>query len=453
MLIRRGRLRDGHIVDIRVGERIREIADRLDPQASEQVVDADGGAVLPGLHDHHLHLRAMAAALDSLTAGPPQVRTKAQLSQALRAAQPGPDGWIRAVGYHVSVAGELDRDQLDALLADTPVRIQHRSGAMWILNSAALSRVGLADHSDGRLFSADDWADALPQRATAIADITHRLARYGVTGITDATPDLTADDVAALSVAHRLGEIPQRLHFLAPGKRILHDDRLDVDELTGWIGELHDNDRPVALHCVTRDQLIVALAALRAAGSHPRDRIEHAAVVPDDMLAELVGVGVTVVTQPNFVAERGEHYLQDVPVDEQPQLWRVASLLRAGIPVAASTDAPFGGMDPWASMRAAVHRTTAEGDVLGAQERISPREALQLFLGHPGRPAIPRSVAVGQPGDLMVLAATAEVETLASDMVTTTIVGGRVSQPRPAAADGRTAPADRCRPQVPDPPR
>ena len=158
---------------------------------------------------------------------------------------------------------------------------------MWILNSAALAAVGLADHPDGRLHSADDWADALPRRVTALVEITTRLARFGVTGITDATPDLTADDVAALSVAHRRGEIAQRLHFLAPGKRILHDDRLDVDELAGWVADQHDDDVPVALHCVTHAQLVVALAALRAAGRHLGDRIEHAAIVPDDMVADL----------------------------------------------------------------------------------------------------------------------------------------------------------------------
>jgi predicted amidohydrolase YtcJ len=427
MLIRRAKLPDGHIADIRVDDRIVDIADRLDPLDSEEVVDADAGVVLPGLHDHHLHLRAMAAALDSLAVGPPHVRTKAQLAQALRTAIPGPDGWIRAVGYHASVAGELDRRQLDALIADMPVRIQHRSGAMWILNSAALDGIGLADHPDGRLHSADDWSDALPRRVTALTDITHRLIGYGVTGITDATPDLTADDVATLSVAHRRGEIPQRLHFLAPGKRILHDDRLDVDELAGWVRGHHDNDVPVALHCVTHAQLVVALAALRSAGSHALDRIEHAAVVPDNMVTDLLDAGVTVVTQPNFVVERGEHYLRDVPAEEHAELWRVASLLRAGIPMAASTDAPFGAMDPWAAMRAAVHRTTAEGHVIGPDERISPDEALRLFFGHPDRPSVPRTVEVGQPGDLMVLTPTATVQTLASDMVATTVVGGRVS--------------------------
>jgi predicted amidohydrolase YtcJ len=427
MLIRGGRLPDGRIADIRVGDHIAAIAERIDPTGSEHVLDAHGGAVLPGLHDHHLHLRAMAAVLDSVAVGPPHIRTKAHLTQALRTAVPGVDGWIRAVGYHASVAGELDRGQLDEVRTDIPLRIQHRSGAMWILNTPALARVGLADHQDGRLHSADDWADALPRRVTELADITHRLAAFGVTGITDATPDLSAEDVVTLTVAHRRGDIPQRLHFLAPGKRILHDDRLDVDELTDWVRDHHDDDVPVALHCVTVAQLVVALAALRAAGSHPRDRIEHAAVVPDDMIADLIEVGVTVVTQPNFVAERGEHYLRDVPAGEHLSLWRVASLMRAGVPMAGSTDAPFGAMDPWASMRAAVHRTTADGDVIGHDERVSASEALQLFLGHPDRPAVPRSVEVGQPGDLMVLTPTADVATLASDMVATTVVGGRVS--------------------------
>ena len=52
MLIRHGKLPDGRIADIRVDERIVEIADRLDPLDAEQVVDAAAGAVLPGLHDH-----------------------------------------------------------------------------------------------------------------------------------------------------------------------------------------------------------------------------------------------------------------------------------------------------------------------------------------------------------------------------------------------------------------
>jgi predicted amidohydrolase YtcJ len=109
-------------------------------------------------------------------------------------------------------------------------------------------------------------------------------------------------------------------------------------------------------------------------------------------------------------------------------LWRVASLLRAEVPIALSTDMPFGDADPWAAMRAAVRRTTVRGAVLGADECVSAGEALTMFFGSPIRPSQPRSIAPGQPGDLCVLAATpAEVlDELDSDMVAATVIEGQV---------------------------
>jgi predicted amidohydrolase YtcJ len=179
---------------------------------------------------------------------------------------------------------------------------------------------------------------------------------------------------------------------------------------------------------VTAAQLVITLAALHAAGTHPRDRIEHAAIVPDDSLRELAALGVTVVTQPNFVAERGDQYLTDVPASEHHELWRLASLLGAGVPVALSTDMPFGEGDPWATMRAAVHRTTASGAVLAADECVSAHEALTMFSGGAGRPVTPRTVEPGQPGDLCVLAGPpAQVlGELDSQMVAATVIAGDV---------------------------
>ena len=347
-------------------------------------------------------------------------------------ATPGPDGWIRAVGYHESVAGDLDRAALDAVVPHIPVRIQHRSGALWILNTAALGRVGLAEHPDGRLRSADrGWSEALRRRETDLAELSRRITATGVTGVTDATPDLDADDMVSLMVAHRRGEFRPRLRFLAPGKKILQDDRLDLDALTDWITDQHSTGRPVAVHCVTAAQLVVTIAALRSAGSHPLDRIEHASVVPDDNLADLADLaerGLTVVTQPNFVAERGDQYLTDIPAADHGQLWRVASLLKAAVPVGFSTDMPFGHGDPWTAMRAAVHRTTLSGAVLSANECVSARTALTMFLGWPDRPGQPRSVTPGQPGDLCVLTeppqtALAELD---AGMVAATIIGGEL---------------------------
>ncbi|OBH03717.1 amidohydrolase family protein [Mycobacterium sp. E1747] len=429
MLIRRATLLDGTTTDIRLGDQIDEIGDGLVAESGEGVLYAGGGTVLPGLHDHHVHVRSAASALDSFFVGPPGVSTKAELTQLLSNATPGPDGWIRAIGYHESVAGDLDRDALDAVVRSVPVRIQHRSGVLWILNSEALGRIGLSEHPDGRLRSADHgWSDLLQRRESDLAELSRRITATGVTGVTDATPDLDADDLASLVVAHRHGEFRPRPSFLAPGKIILHDDRLDLDALTDWIAGHHGAGRPVAVHCVTAPQLVVAIAGLRAAGSHPHDRIEHAAVVPPDNVADLAELGVTVVTQPNLVAERGDHYLADVPAAEHPQLWRVASLLEATVPVALSTDMPFGHGDPWTAMRAAVYRTTPSGAVLNANECVSAREALTMFLGRPDRPGRPRTVAVGEPADLCVLSeppATALAE-LDAGMVAATIIGGEL---------------------------
>ncbi len=103
-------------------------------------IDARGGALIPGLTDHHLHLHAMAADADSVRCGPPAVRNRTELATSLgRASARG--GWIRGVGYIETVAGELDCASLDALYSASPVRIQHRSGAMWMLNSVAVQQV------------------------------------------------------------------------------------------------------------------------------------------------------------------------------------------------------------------------------------------------------------------------------------------------------------------------
>jgi predicted amidohydrolase YtcJ len=429
MLIQRATLLDGTVADIRTDKLILDVAERLTPMKGESVLDAAHGTVIPGLHDHHVHLHSAAAALTSVSVGPREVGDREALRGVLAAAEVGDDGWIRAVGYHDAVAGPLDRDVLDDVCPAVPVRVQHRSGVLWTLNSVALARVGLADHPDGQLRSADPyWSDALQRREIGLAEVSRTLVSYGVTGVTDATPDLGISDVVKFAEAHQHGELLQRVHCLAPGKRILHDDDLDLDGLTAWITARHNDGASVAVHCVTAAQLVVTIAALRTAGARPGDRIEHAAVVPGDCLSELAGLGVTVATQPNFVAERGDQYLTDVPEHEHAWLWRVASLRSAGVQVVMSTDFPFGDANPWAAMRAAVRRTTPSGAVLGAAERIPALTSLTLFLGTAAQPTESRTVSPGQPADLCVLAGSPPtvLAELDEGMVAATVIDGDV---------------------------
>ena len=120
-----------------------------------------------------------------------------------------------------------------------------------------------------------------------------------------------------------------------------------------------------------------------------------------DWLARL---GVTVVSQPNFLVERGDTYRREVDPRDQPWLYRGRGFLDAGVPLGAGTDAPFGGCDPWAAMRAAVHRTTESGHSMGTGEALTPERALALFtssLDAPGRERPP--LAAGQAADLVLL--------------------------------------------------
>ena len=83
-----------------------------------------------------------AAASRSVNCGPPAVTTRQELSERLRAALPR-NGWLRGVGYDESVAGDLEAAGLDRLGPAVPTRIQHRGGALWIINGPGMRALGL----------------------------------------------------------------------------------------------------------------------------------------------------------------------------------------------------------------------------------------------------------------------------------------------------------------------
>jgi len=466
-------------VDVRIeGGAVAEVGRGLSAAGPEDVIDARGGALLPGLCDHHLHLHAMAAAAASVPCGPPAVTTSAALAAALAAAPPGTGGWVRGVGYAEDVAGLLDAEGLDRLHRDRPVRLQHRSGALWIVNTAGAQALGLAsaDHPGierdgqgrptGRLWRADDWLrDRLPRSSPPdLAATGTRLARLGITHVTDATPGLDATAIGAIGAAMASGALPQHVQLLGvplgwapaaappaptagrraagvwphspvagPFKIVIPDSMLpDIDTLTESIHTAHGDGRAVAVHCVTREALVLLLAALDEAGTRPGDRVEHAALVPAEFVPRLRSLGLTVVTQPGFLAQRGDDYVRDVPAAEHGDLYRARSLLNGGVGCALSSDAPYGPLDPWTVISAAIHRASPSGQVIGPAERLTPAQALAGYLSPPGVPgAAPRQVTAGSPAELMLLHVplARALEAPSADLVAATIIGGSIAAP------------------------
>ncbi|HEY5699429.1 MAG TPA: amidohydrolase family protein [Acidimicrobiales bacterium] len=423
LLIRGGEV-DGRRADVMVDDgRIVAVGADLRPSGSPDTWEVDGGAVLPGLHDHHLHLLAMAAAAGSLDLTDPAGGIEGAVRRA--AADVAPGGWLRAVGHHAA-GGDVDRARLDDWAGPVPVRVQDASGALWILNSAALAAVAAAGIEVGADAATSGWilredaalAAVWPAPALDLAAVGHGLAARGVTGVTDATPFTDPGGPTLLAEAVADGRLPQHVVLtghpfldlsdalpVGPAKVIIGDHHLpELGDLVHSITAAHAAGRPVAVHCVTADALALLLAAWAEVGAWPADRVEHGAVIPATALPALAAFGVTVVTQPGFVAERGDRYRAEVDEGEQPDLWRCATLLDSGVRVGAGTDAPYGPADPWRAMAAAVDRRTPSGATMGDDERLAPDRALGLFLGaahDPGGP--PRRLDPGAAADLCVL--------------------------------------------------
>jgi len=464
VLIRNAETSDGTIADLRIeGTCVATVCANLQARPGEFVLDALGAALLPGLHDHHLHLMALATSLESLRCGPPEVSAAEDLEQRLheRAALPADPGddWIRGIGYHESVAGDIDRAWLDRVVPSRPVRIQHRSGRLWIINSCGLSRLasgmepstttpsqaidGLAG---GRLYDADHWLrQRLGGRPPSLQRVSQLLASLGVTGVTDASARNSRDEYRHFVESAARGELLQQVIVMGdasldgaadaglvrrgPAKVYLLESALPAtEELCASIARSHAAGRPVAVHCVTDAELVFAIAALAAAGSRPGDRIEHASVAPPDVVSLLADQGLTVVTQPNFVRERGDAYLTDVPARDQQWLYRGRGFLEARIRLAAGTDAPLGDPNPWLAMQAAVDRRTMNGRTLGDAEALSPEEALALFSGDPLAPGGLTRIAPGSPADLCLLDRPWSVArlNLAAVRVNATVQSGRL---------------------------
>jgi predicted amidohydrolase YtcJ len=438
-------------LDVRIEDgRIAEIGRRLARGADEEL-DGAGGALIPGFCDHHIHLFALAARAESVAveevSGPPAFA--ARIAAAL--GQPA-GAWLRVTGYHETLAGPLTREDLDRLAPRHRVRVQHQTGALWVLNSAALEALGEGDdppgldRASGHLWRGDAWLRSrIGAQPPDLAPIGRQLAAFGVTALTDASVTTDASAADALAAAHRTGALPQRLRLMSGGgleppadgafavgpvKVLLDDHALpDLDDFIGRIAAARVWKRPVATHCVTAGELALTLAALQAAGARPGDRIEHGGVIGPEALAELRKLGLSVVTQPVFVRERGDRYLVEVDAADLDDLYRCASLRAAGVPVAASSDAPYGSPDPWLGVAAAAERRTLGGAVLGAAERVSPAEALALWLDEPDAPGRKgRVVAPGAAADLCLLdAPLAEVLAEPSaERVAATLIGGEV---------------------------
>lgn len=376
--------------------------------------DARGMVASAGLHDHHLHLLATAARMESVDlAGCPGVD---EAVARLRSSAREPGSWVRAIGYDERLAGVPDHRLLDSWLPDHPLRMQDRTGAYWFLNSAAIAKLGAPPYPPcvecgangaptGSIWRGDAWLrERIGGLPPSLKELGAKLAGWGVTAVTDA--GASNGDAEAKLLA---GAMPQRLtimgtealsagpgYMLGPVKLLLDENDLPPLEATvSRVVAARTLGRKVAAHCVTLGELVYYLEALaNAGGAQPGDRVEHGGMIAETLIGNLRTAGLTVVTQPNFIHDRGDRYIAQMQAFERGDLYRLGSLMRGGVRVLGGMDAPYGNPNPWIAIRAATDRRTAGGAVIGASEAIDRAAALSLYRSGP--------LVVGAPADLIL---------------------------------------------------
>ena len=151
---------------------------------------------------------------------------------------------------------------------ECPLRIQHRSGRIWFLNTLAIDALldraaappGL-DRATGQLFDEDTWLRAtLGSTPPAFGDVSARLAVMGVTGLTDMSPANDTEMAAHFRTEQSGGRLTQRCVLagslalvggafddrltLGPAKLHLHEAAFpDLDDATLFVQQAHEQGR------------------------------------------------------------------------------------------------------------------------------------------------------------------------------------------------------------------
>lgn len=127
-------------------------AEKLFPHITK--IDLDGKTLLPGFIDPHSHFGMVSNTMGQINLNPPPVGNISSIPELLDAVKKYKtennikDGeWIFGWGYDESQLKEKrhpNKTELDAILPDNPVYLQHTSGHMGVANSLALKKMNVS---------------------------------------------------------------------------------------------------------------------------------------------------------------------------------------------------------------------------------------------------------------------------------------------------------------------
>lgn len=202
----------------------------LDGCTATYEADLRGAPVVPGFNDAHQHLSMRGRRLRELDLGSDAVRSLDELYAAVaRRAESLPAGaWLRGAGYDQNKIGaHPTADALDRVSGGRPVWLEHCSGHMCVVNSAAFARMGHADRTavpdvpgghverdaDGRATGLlQEKAQGLVQRVLLPAPADEYLACIAEASRVGLSEGLTSATEPGIGTSDGIGNGPADLH-------------------------------------------------------------------------------------------------------------------------------------------------------------------------------------------------------------------------------------------------
>jgi predicted amidohydrolase YtcJ len=459
-----------------------------------------GRTVIPGFIDSHLHFMEAAAASTGVSVWKHRTVNDLLAELRLAAGKSPPGNWLRAFGCDEALLRDgrgPTRAELDQAVSKNPLRLRHSTLHGSWLNSRALKSLGIENpdfktpdgavvvkdatgRATGLVVGMEEWITSkLPLVTAAETEARARLfsrelAASGVTAFTDASPrnnatlvELFGKLVASRSIYQRVGVMigAEHLNTIAAasgagraggiriaGAKFMPNGGYTTNVLAREVRHAASMGLDCAFHATEVEELDAALnvidATLKELGPERADsvsfRIEHGGMIPPNYLSWIHTTNAWVVSNPGFVYYRGAKYADDPGL--VPYLYRQKSLLDEGIRLAGGTDAPVSPAKPLAAISSAMTRTSLEGYVLAASEKLDIHQAFGLFTTSAARLAGLHAGAI-EPGRLadMVILGKDPLSASAADLmnipVDITLVGGRIvyERGRPAVAHSDSA--------------
>lgn len=187
--------------------------------------------------------------------------------------------------------------------------------------------------------------------------------------------------------------------------------RLDSNTLYTRARPYHDAGWRIATHAIgdaAIDSVLGACESLAPAKNSLSPRIEHCGLPDTRQIQRMKNRGIIAVPQTIFLQELGEGFRTHLHTNDLNRCYPVHSLLKAGLIVALSTDAPVvRDVSPLSGIKAAITRCDATGTPIAPHEAITIEEALHAYtLGGAlasGDSAHRGSIEPGKQADLVIL--------------------------------------------------